>query len=193
MLSDCRFAPESCHVASEVDPDPDEGDHEDRPSVRRRRRDETANGAVDDQAGEDEQRRAVRLRGEDLRAAEPERAVPARRLRREPQHDERHHERARVGEHVRRVGEERERVREDAGDDLADHEGDDQRERNGQAASVVAASVRVTVRVVVHDANHAAGLITSFASFLPHSAARSSSPCFERAGRALHEEALAAR
>ena len=56
----------------EVDPDPDEGDHEDRPSVRRRRRDETANGPVDDQAGEDEQRRTVRLRGQDLRAAQPE-------------------------------------------------------------------------------------------------------------------------
>ena len=106
-------------------------------------------GAVDDQAGEHEQRGAVRLRGEDLRAAQPERPVPARRLGGEAQHDERHRERAGVREHVRRVGEERERVREDAGHDLADHEGDDQRERKGEATCVLAASVRVTVLVHV--------------------------------------------
>ena len=134
----------------EVDADPDERDNEDRPAARVRRRDEAPDSAVDDQAGEHEQRSAVRLRGEDLRAAQPERLVPARRPSREPQHDERQRERARVGEHVRRVREQRERVRQDAGDDLADHEGDDQREREREAASVVAASVRVTVRVVVH-------------------------------------------
>ena len=45
-------------------------------------------------------------------------------------------ERARVGEHVRRVGEQRERVGEDAGDDLADHERDDQREPDPEPARI---------------------------------------------------------
>jgi hypothetical protein len=46
-------------------------------------------------------------------------------------------------------------VREDAGYDLADHEGDDQCKRKPQAASVLASSVRVTMRVVVHRLNNA--------------------------------------
>ena len=41
-----------------------------------------------------------------------------------------------VGQHVRRVGEERERVGEDAGDDLADHERDDQRQAGAEPARV---------------------------------------------------------
>ena len=55
-------------------------------------------------------------------------------------------ERARVGEHVRRVREQRERVGEDAGDHLADHEADDQRERDPEPARVgVGADDRVRV------------------------------------------------
>ena len=135
----------------EVDPDPDEGDDEDRRAARVRRRDESTDRAVDDQPGKYEQRGPVRLRGEDLRAAQPERAVPSRRLSREPQHDERHRERPGVREHVRRVRQERQGVREDAGHDLAGHEGDDQRECQPEAASVLlAASVRVPVGVSVH-------------------------------------------
>ena len=111
-----------------VDADPDESDDKDRPAARRGRRNEVANCAVDDQEREHQQRRAVGLRGEDLRAAQPERPVATYRLRRKPKHDKRHRERAGVGEHVRRVGEERERVREDADRDLAGHEGGDQRD-----------------------------------------------------------------
>jgi hypothetical protein len=48
-------------------------------------------------------------------------------LSHETKHDKRHRERAGVGEHVCRVREERERVREDADDDLGRHEGEDQR------------------------------------------------------------------
>jgi len=134
----------------EIDADPDEGDDEDDRPARLRRRDEATDGAVDDQAGEDEQRGAVRLRREDLGAAQPERPVPARGLSREAQHDERHGERACVGEHVRCVGEERERMGEDPGGHLAGHEGDDQRKRDRQAARVVAAAVRVPMRMLVH-------------------------------------------
>ena len=50
--------------------------------------------------------------------------------RHEPDHDEREDERAGVGDHVRRVREERERVGEDAGDDLRGHQPEDQRERD---------------------------------------------------------------
>ena len=61
---------------------------------------------------------------------------PARRPPHEPQHEQREQERARVRQHVRGVREERERVGEDARDDLADHEGDDQREPDRQATRV---------------------------------------------------------
>ena len=84
------------------------------PPLGVRRGDEPPHRAVDDQPGEHEQDRPVRLSGEDLRAAQPERPVPSRRPSGEPEDDERQRERARVGEHVRRVGEQRERVHEDA-------------------------------------------------------------------------------
>ena len=70
--------------------------------------------AVDDQPRKHEQRRAVRLRREDSVRCRPKVRLPPRRPADEPQHDEREQERAGVGEHVRRVREEREGVREDA-------------------------------------------------------------------------------
>ena len=91
---------------------------------------------VDDQHGEHEQRDAVRLRGENLGALEAEGEVAAGRPRDEPDHHERQHERAGVGEHVRGVREQRERVREDSGDDLDGHEADDQAERDPQPPGV---------------------------------------------------------
>ena len=66
----------------------------------------------------------------------------------EPDHDQRHRERARVGQHVRRVGEQGERVREDADDDLGRHEARDQRECDRQPARVrVGANLEVRVPV----------------------------------------------
>ena len=63
------------------------------------------------------------------------RLPPAGRLH-QADDDERQHERARVGEHVRRVGEQRERVGEDPDDDLGGHEPGDQAERDPQPPGV---------------------------------------------------------
>ena len=59
--------------------------------------------------------------------------------------NERCAERGGVGEHVTRVGEQGERAGEDAGDDLADHEGGDQPERDRERAPVVRPAVIVRV------------------------------------------------
>ena len=68
----------------EVHRDADERDDEDDPAVHVRRVDETSHRAVDDPDADEEQREPVRLRGEDLGAAEPERPDPARRAGGEP-------------------------------------------------------------------------------------------------------------
>ena len=66
-------------------------------------------------------------------------------------------DRARVGEHVRRVGEQRQRVGQDAGDDLDDHEGRDDAQRDREPAAVgvgrrAVVVMGVAVRVLVRHA-----------------------------------------
>ena len=104
----------------DVHDDPDERHDEHREAFRPRRRDEPAHTAVDDQAGEHEQGQAVRLRAQRLHPPEAEGEVAARRPCRQAERDERQDERARVGQHVSGVGEERQRVREDPDDDDRD-------------------------------------------------------------------------
>jgi hypothetical protein len=53
-----------------------------------RRRDQPVDRLVDDQAGEHEQRDAVRLGGQDLGAAESERQVSPGRAPHEPDHEQ---------------------------------------------------------------------------------------------------------
>ena len=96
----------------------DHADHDHDPALDVDRVDEPLPGLPRDDAGEHEQHGAVDLRRQDLRAAEAEREVAARRARREPRRDEREADRAGVGEHVRRVGEQGERRGQDAGHDL---------------------------------------------------------------------------
>ena len=115
--------------------------------VHVRRRDQPPDRLVDDQRGEHEQRHAVGLRREHLDAAQAERQRRRLRGRRgEPHRDQRERDRGGVGEHVRGVGEQRERVRDDAGGDLDRHEQQDQRQRDRQPATVAirAVGVRVT-------------------------------------------------
>ena len=79
-----------------------------------------------------------KVRGEHLHATQAEGDVALCGALHEAQDGEREEQRASVGEHVRRVGKERERVGEDAGHDLAGHERDDQSEAGGQAPRVEA-------------------------------------------------------
>ena len=98
-----------------------------------------------DQHRKPHQRGSVQLCREDLRAPEPEREITAGGAPREPGGEQRQGDRSRVREHVGRVGEEGERVGEDTGHDLPDHQSQDQNQRERQASRVV----RVDVSVVV--------------------------------------------
>ena len=103
----------------EVGDDPGERDQQHDQALGALGRDQPADGAVDDQDPEHQKRGAVGLSREDLGPAQAEGEVAARRAPHQPDHDQRQSQRGRVGERVRGVREERQRVGEDAGDDLA--------------------------------------------------------------------------
>ena len=75
--------------------------------------------------------------------------MPAGRARGEPRGDERERQRGGVGEHVRGVGEQRQRAREDARDHLGDHEREDQRERGTEPAVVRIGGHRVVMMLMM--------------------------------------------
>ena len=140
-----RSAPASTQRGGEVHHDPGERDHQHGAAL-------TSGGSISRRTpssaithGERHERGAVHLGGQDLGAPEAEREAAAGRPPREPGGEQRERDRAGVGEHVRRVGEQGERVGEHARHDLHGHKPEDQRERDGQAPGVV----RVDVAVVV--------------------------------------------
>ena len=145
MLSERRSARASCHAAATLTAAPSRPTTSTIAALHLRRRREALHGLDRDHAGEHEQRRAVDLRREHLGAAEPEREAPARRPRGQPRGDQRERQRAGVGEHVRGVGEQRQRVGEQARDDLGDHEREDQRERRREPPAVGVGRHRVVV------------------------------------------------
>ncbi len=126
------------------------GHRQDQPGPHVRRLDEPVDRLEDDEAGDHQQRDAVGLRGEDLQASEAERERALGRARGELERQQREAERARVGEHVAGVGEQRERVGDDARGDLAGHHEQDQRQRAPQPLGVVRRSVRVEAVIVGH-------------------------------------------
>ena len=71
--------------------------------------------------------------------------APVAGPRGEPRGDEREPDRGRVGEHVRGVGQQRQRPGEQARDDLDGHEAGDERERDRQPAAVGVRGRRVDV------------------------------------------------
>ena len=167
MFSRLAFA--SCQVATRFTTIPPSATTITSPALDVRRRDEPADRLVDDQPGEDEQDRAVRLRGEDLGPPEPVGHASGRRPRGEPEREQREADRAGVGEHVRRVGEEGERVRQDARRHLGHHEAEDQPERDPEAPPVRVGRDRMRVVVRLHALSKAGTLD------LPGVAARSTS------------------
>ena len=120
----------------EIDRHADERDDQHRLAADVRRGDQPAAGLEHDQQGEHQQRDAVRLRREDLDAPEAVRHDALGGSRREPDRNDREADRGGVGQHVRRVGEQRERSDDEADDDLEAHEADDQREREREFARV---------------------------------------------------------
>ena len=136
MFSELRFARASCQVAARLTTMPSKATTRiGSPSGcggETSRRD----ALVRDQAAEDEQREAVRLRGKDLHPSQPERQVTAGRTCDEADHDEGQGQRPRIGEHVGRIREQRQRVDENAGDDLDCHETEDEPERDPQPSRI---------------------------------------------------------
>ena len=120
----------------EVHDDPDQRHDGHDPGLHLGRRDQPADRRVDDQEPDHHERDSVRLRGEDLRAREPERPPAAGRQGRCPGCEEREPERRGVGQHVARVREQGEGAGHDPEHDLGDHEGDEQPERQGEDAAV---------------------------------------------------------
>ena len=149
-VQDVRSAPCSTTVATTLTDDADERDDQDDPALDRGRLDQPPDALVDDQQAEHQQRRAVELGREDLGPLEAVGHRARGRPRGQPQRHQRQRERARVGEHVRRVAEQRQRGGEDAEDDLDRHQADEQAERDPQAARRrVGRGVRVPGAVVV--------------------------------------------
>ncbi len=95
-------------------------------------------GLVGDQRREHQQRHAVGERGEDLDAAQAERQRSPGGSLREREREQRQGDRHGVGEHVRSVGEQRERVRDHRRRQLAGHEREDQAEHAGELSPVSA-------------------------------------------------------
>ena len=125
----------------DVDGGAEQADGEDERALHRGRMRQALDRLDADHAGQHEQRRAVDLRAEDLRAPEPEREAAGGRPRRQPQRRQREPDRPGVGEHVRRVGEQRQRGGQQARHDLDRHEAEDQREREPQLAAVGAGEI----------------------------------------------------
>ena len=89
MFSVRRSARDSAPARQHVGRRADDADDDDDAALDVGRVDEPLPGLPRDDAGEHEQHRAVDLRREDLRAAEAEREVAARRAGGEPRGDER--------------------------------------------------------------------------------------------------------
>ena len=110
------------------------GQHEGSANVGRI--EQAADRLVGDECRQDQQGHAVGLGGEDLHALEAKGHGAPGRTGRQAQREQREADRGGVGEHVRRVGEQRQRVRDHTGRDLHGHERQDQAERDRQLAAV---------------------------------------------------------
>jgi Ser/Thr protein kinase RdoA (MazF antagonist) len=115
-----------------VDRDPGQRDAEHRAAGHRGRRHQVPDGGVAKPRRQQHQRDAIGLRGQDLGALEAVGVAAGRRPGGQPAGDQHERDRRRVGQHVRRVGDQRERVRGQPRDDLAGHEGEDQRQGRRQ-------------------------------------------------------------
>ena len=136
----------------QVHGDAGHGDHQHRRAVHRGRVDQAATPSARITTASATSVAAVDLGRQDLGALEAEREAAARRPgRRQPRGDQRQQaDRAGVGEHVRRVREQRQRVGQDARHDLHGHEAEDQAERHAEPLGV--AGRRVVVVMVGHRA-----------------------------------------
>ena len=111
--------------------------------------------AHEDEYGHDDESDAIDQCGEDLAAAAAERASRRRRPRGQHAGRERQDYRADIGQHVPRVGQQRERVEDHAADDPGDQHRRVDAQGDRHPAVIVQADVRVTVVCVCVRVTHA--------------------------------------
>jgi hypothetical protein len=128
------------------------------PAAHLGRVDQPPDRRVDDHDPNDEQRDPVDVGGQDLQAAEAECPAPSGGPAGERGRPQRKRERSGIGEHVPRVGEQRERPGEDPEDDLARHQAEDQRKSERQGTSRGRVLVRVTHRFILAAAIRSGGV-----------------------------------
>ena len=122
--------------SEKVHDDPERRDDRHEPPRNDRRTDQARDRLVADEHGEHQQHRAVGLPAEHLGPAHAIGQMLARRPLHDPDHHQRQHQRAGVGQHVAGIRDQRERVRQDADDDFEDHVADDEQKRDRQIASI---------------------------------------------------------
>jgi len=131
---------------------PDQGDHQYHAAGHGRRRHQPPDRRVAEPGGQQDQGDAVGLRRQDLGALQPVGVPAGRRPGGQPRRDQHQRDGRGVGQHMRGIGDQRERVRRQASYDLSGHEGQDQRERAGQPPHIRAG--RRAVRVPVSSRCH---------------------------------------
>ena len=134
----------------QVDADPGQRHAEHQRAGHRVGGDQPADRLVGQPDRQQHQRDAVGLGGEDLQAAQPVGVPAAGRPPGDPGRDDRQADGGGIGDHVRRVGQQRERVRRHPGHDLARHERHDERRgrRQPPGVGVRGGAVCVTVLLV---------------------------------------------
>jgi hypothetical protein len=139
-----RHAPRGGHVHHNAR----DGGGQDQAAGHRRRVEQPPDCFVGQPPAEQQKGETVGLRGEDLGAFQAEGVSAAGRAGREPHRDQGQDDRRGVGEHVRRVGQQRQRSGEQPDHDLAGHEHHDQAQRGSQPAPVGVGADRMAVPAV---------------------------------------------
>ena len=138
------------HAGSEeVDGEPDHADDEHPAAGDVGRVGEAPRGLHEDPDGDDDEQDAVRERREDLGPPVAEAPLRRRRPTGEPGREQRERQRRCIGEHVPGVGEHRQRVGDQADDDLHDEEARNERKCDRERLPV-GAQAGVLVAVGVH-------------------------------------------
>lgn len=141
--------PADQHGHRHVDRHPGQRDADNHPSGHGGRGDEPAYRLERQPGGQHNQSDPVGLRGENLGALQPVGVAALRRPGGQLHRDQHQADGCRVGQHVRRVRDQRQRVGGQAGHDLGGHERDDQRERGTQPPRVAAGGRPVPVAIPV--------------------------------------------
>ena len=139
-------------VAAQIHDDADERDHGNDAAACRRRMDQPQDGLDGEPDRQQDQRDPAELAGQRIDAGEPVGVGAARRPPRDPRRHDRQSQRTGVGEHVRGVGDQRQRMGEQPGDDLGDHEREHHRERGREPAPI--GGCRPAVVMPVRSSSH---------------------------------------